>query len=449
MDQPGATPLSPLWKISRVRHLLLIALCAEIGYAVLNISTMPIFLADTLRLGESSVGLVIAAFLISEAAFKSPMGHLSERYGRRLFMTVGPGITILTSLLSFAIPFAVGDIRFGRQHTFIPESHKAWLVIGFVFLRILDGLGAAMLWPAAFAAMGEAVEDGQRQQAMSLLNVCYLLGIALAFPISGAVNQLSGQHWSSLFLAFGLFCAVFICAWRFMPADGYRARKAAGEEEQEVPLSAIFASAKEIPTYLVLAVITFAGIGFPMAIIKNFGLDQFGMNEFTFGLLVLPAAGLMAALSVPMSKIGDRIGLARAVHLGMGLCAAGVSFIALGAFLPPLRTAFALALGGLPVGVGFLLAIPAWMASVSDANPKKRASNLGAVMAAQGVGAIIGAPLGAICYDKLQFRGKYLLDPHLQHWWITFGHYSPFLGCAICVTAGWLVGLRTLQDKKP
>ena len=62
-----------------------------------------------------------------------------------------------------------------------------WEPIALIVMRVLDGIGAAMLWPAAFAEMGAVVEDRYRQQAMSLLNMCYLLGIALAmlFTSSG------------------------------------------------------------------------------------------------------------------------------------------------------------------------------------------------------------------------------------------------------------------------
>ena len=38
-------------------------------------------------------------------------------------------------------------------------------------LRVGDGIGAALLWPALFSRMGHLVEDEQRQNAMSLLNI--------------------------------------------------------------------------------------------------------------------------------------------------------------------------------------------------------------------------------------------------------------------------------------
>lgn len=408
--------LLPLTRRPPVLRLLVVALLAEIGFAVLNISTMPVYLANDRHFGESAIGLVLTAFLLSEAAFKSPMGHLAERVGRKNLMVIGPALCAATPLLSLAVPH-----NLGANETLL-----------FVALRIVDGLGAAMIWPSTFAAMADLVDEGEQQQAMSLLNVCYLLGIALALPIGGIVNDLTGYTWSSLILASLLFGGVAVTVARFMKPDG-RAHRPAHAEHANLELGTLAQTAREIPAYVALAVVIFAGIGFPMAIIKLFAQQEFGMSESAFGALVFPAAIAMAALSVPMSRYGERLGRVRAVHLGLGLCSAGMTLIALGAFFDGLRTPLALAVGAIPVGIGFLLAIPAWMTSVSEINPNRRAANLGVVMTAQGVGAIIGAPVGAALYEKLQVFGP------------DFGRYSPFLGCAACVVGGWVLSMRILE----
>lgn len=409
--------LLPLTRRPAVLRLLVVALLAEIGFAVVNISTMPVYLANERHFGESAIGLVLTAFLLSEAAFKSPMGHLAERFGRKNLMVVGPALCAMTPLLSLAVPH-----NLGANETLL-----------FVALRIVDGLGAAMIWPATFAAMADLVEEGEQQQAMSLLNVCYLLGIALALPIGGIVNDLTGRTWSSLVLASFLFAGVAVTVARSMRPDG-KAHRPPPPEHSTIELAQLAETAREIPAYVALAVVIFVGIGFPMAIIKLFAQQQFGMSESAFGALVFPAAIAMAVLSVPMSRYGERLGRVRAVHLGLGLCSGGLTLIALGAFFKGLQTPWALALGAIPVGIGFLLAIPAWMTSVSEINPHRRAANLGVVMTAQGVGAIIGAPLGALLYEKLQVFGT------------DFGRYSPFVGCAVFVVAGWVLSLRILGE---
>jgi MFS transporter, DHA1 family, multidrug resistance protein len=414
-----------------VRSLLVIALLAEIGYAVLNISTMPVYLSavpgpeDGLipngrSMGASVIGLVLVAFLLSEAVFKSPMGSLADRYGHKALMFLGPVITVFTSLASLIVPHNAGG----------------WEVMAFILLRVMDGIGAAMLWPAAFALMGNSVEDGERQQAMSWLNLCYMMGIALALPIGGIVNDLSGYRWASLFLSSLLFTLVAVAVWRFIPSREPHEKVLAAEAHSEVGVRDFFRSMGQIPAYLALAVVTFAGIGFPMAIIKIFAQDEFQMSESKFGALVFPAAIAMALFSVPLSRYGERVGRSRAVHWGMGLCAAGLLFISMGSFVEALRVPWALALGAMPVGIGFLLAIPAWMASVSDIDPARRGANIGAVMTAQGLGAIIGMPIGSFLYDKLEPVNMQL------------AHYSPFIGCTVCITLGWLLSLRLLRDPR-
>jgi len=423
----------PIWKNPTVGRLLLVALLAEIGYAVLNISTMQVYLVNDRNFGPASAVYVFCGFLFAEAAMKGPMGHLADRVGSRRLMMLAPLITVGTSLLSLFLP------RFDPSVGELPE------VLLFILLRLFDGVGAAMLWPAAFALMGNSVPDGKRQEAMSLLNMCYLVGIALALPIGGVVEDATGgllkgslgAHSGGIILAAVLFLLVSFTVSRAVHADA----KPVHDEEHSTGFRELLMTWRQIPAYLLLAVVTFAGIGFPMGIIKLFAKSEFNLTATQFGMLVMPAAIAMAVFSVPISKLGERLGRARAVHVGMFCCAAGVSLIALGAFIPVFRSVWVLAIGGVPVGFGFLLTIPAWLASVSDLNPAKRAANIGAVMTAQGIGALIGAPLGGLAYEKLVPVGQRLGLGS------SFGHFSPFLGTAVCVWLAWVIGLRILRDQ--
>ncbi len=407
-----------LYRQPAVRRLAIIALLAEIGYAVLNLSAMQPYLRDERKFGEGVIGLVLVCFLLSEAIFKSPMGHLADRFGPKKLMFFGPMLSLGTSLISLVVPRTGGA----------PLE-----VITFLGLRVLDGVGAAMLWPAAFSAMGDAVEDDQRQEAMSLLNLCYMVAIAVAFLIGGIANDLSGTKWASLVLSAVLFAGVALAVYRLVPNEIEREHHPTADGHS-TGFKEFLESIKQIPTYLILSVVTFAGIGFPMAIFKHFPRDEFDFSETKIGALIFPSAIAMAVLSVPMSRFGEKIGRCRSVHIGMGLCASGIWLIGLGGIFPFLGSPWVFGLAGMPVGIGFLLAIPAWMAAVSDIDPRRRGVNVGAIMTAQGLGAIIGAPIGAYLYERSS-------ETH-SHFW----HYSPFIGCAACVTLGWLMSLRLLRD---
>ncbi|MER3495481.1 MAG: hypothetical protein C4320_00815, partial [Armatimonadota bacterium] len=367
-EAPTTSEPASLWKRPKVVRLLLVALLAEIGYAALNLSTMPVYLKEDRKFGESVIGLVLTAFLFSEAVFKTPMGSLADRIGSKRLMVLGPSLSVATALLSLLVPHTnagVGEVG------------------AFVLLRSLDGVGIAMLWPAAFAQMNALVEDERRQQAMSLLNLCYMVGIAFAFPIGGIANDLSGNTWAGLVLAAAVFGGVAFTAFRIIPSR--RAALASHAPEAEEGLGVLLGSLRQIPKYLLLSVVTFMGIGFPTYIFKLFPIDQFGFSETKVGMLILPGAIALAVGSVPMSRLGERLGRVRAVHVGLLTSAIGMGVIASGAILPFMRSPVVLALGGIPAGIGFLLAIPAWMASVSDIDPRRRGSNLGAVMTAQGL----------------------------------------------------------------
>ena len=418
MSEPDTRPC---WRKRPVRNILIIALFAEIGYAMLNLVTMPVYLAEDRQFGISVIGLVMVTFLLFEAVFKSITGHIADRFGTRKLMIAGPLISVATSIASILLPHWGGA----------PLE-----TVAFIILRALDGIAVAMLWPAAFAQMNAVVEDGERQQAMSYLNGCYMIGIALAYPLGGFANDLTGKRYAGIILAIILFAGAALASQRVASS----AKPIA--DDHSSGFQDFIDSLKQIPEYLILAFVTFMGVGFPLTIFKIFLGAQFKMSESGIGMLILPGALAMAALSGVMARLGERLGKVRTVHFGLLLCSVGVSIIALGAFLPFLRLVSVLALGGLPLGIGFLLTIPAWMASVSDINPEKRATNIGAVMTAQGIGAMIGASIGAALYEKFQPLGVQL------HLGLDFGRYSPFVGCAVCVIAGFLLSLKILHEPK-
>ncbi|MCH7944417.1 MAG: MFS transporter [Armatimonadetes bacterium] len=438
-EPPTAEAPTPLWRQRKVVSLLAIALLAELAYGVLNISAMPVYLKYDRGFPEGTIGLIIVAFLLSEAVFKTPMGALADRFGRKRLIVIGPIITIFTALATLAVPHDIGDLE----------------PVIFFGLRALDGIAVAMLWPAAFALVGETVRDDQKQEAMSMLNMCYLVGLALALPIGGLVNDLigpsladfTGRRSPSLYLAALICLGVSIAAYAILPSGREIRQKVQRAKRDRSSPSAEFrkvlATARSIPGYMFVGGLTFMGIGFPLAIVKIFAEDQFKMSETQFGMLVFPAVIAMALLAVPMGRFGERIGRHKAVHVGLAMCGAGMAFISIGAIAPAMRTWYVFAIGGVPIGIGFLLTIPAWYASVSELSEERRASNIGAVMTAQGLGAIVGTFLGSQAYQRLQGISHFAGIPVDR----SFGLYSPFVGCAICVIAGWAFSIRILRSR--
>jgi DHA1 family multidrug resistance protein-like MFS transporter len=377
MDQPVVA----VWKRPEVLRLLLIALAAELGFAVLNISVMPVFL-ESRGMSGKVISAVFAVFLLSEALLKGFAGHWADVYGRRVFLVLAPCLMVVTPLLTLGVP-----------------QGAAYAIPAFIGLRIVDGLAAAMIWPALYAAVGESVDVGEKAQGMSLLNVCFMIGLATGPLVGGLLNDRLGSLTPSFYLASALFAGTALVAVLFTKRDSRKHRLAQGEELEEHGLRDLWACAKSIPAVLILAIAVFFGAGILAPVIKLMASRIYGLSETEFGLLLLPAALAMAFLGVPLGRWAEKIGSSRAVQLGLAISAIGMWFVATGAWLDFARGLGVLGLAGALVGVGFLVAIPAWQAFVSHINPKKSGSFLGAVMTAQGIGAIIGVPIGGALYD--------------------------------------------------
>ena len=393
--------------------LVLMAGFAELGYVTLNISAMPVYLRDTIGLGESTVTAVGSMFLLTEAIFRAPMGMLSDRLGRRRLMLVGPSLTVFTALATVLV------------------HHPVW----FLLLRALDGIGAAMLWPAAYAAIGDTVPPERRSWAMSFLNMTYMAGIALGPLAGGLANDLTGAKTASFYLVAGLFAIAVLIIWRFYPRDHHEAHAHANPEKGEFSLRAFFGAVRLVPGHLLLAFVVFFGTGLVMLLVKLYAMDEFQISETVFGLgLVFPAL-LIGALSVPIGHWSDRIGHIPSVRLGLAGGALVMWAIVLPAKPHPLLVLLAAGLGAL----SFVLALAAWMAELSEVYPERRGIVLGAAGTAQGIGSILGALLGGVLYEHVSLT---LGDWHIP------SHRVPFIGCALMLTLGVLLSFLVLKPHR-
>jgi MFS transporter, DHA1 family, multidrug resistance protein len=406
---------------SIVFAVAVVAGLAELAYAVMNYSAMPVYLKLSLGKGADSVAWMSATFLTCEGVVKGPFGILGDRIGRKKLIIAGPLISVVTSLLTLLVH---------RDHWYLLFP-----------LRILDGLGAAALWPSALAMIADVVEEDRRSQAMSLFNVTYMVGIGLGPFIGGVTNDLTHSflpqadpRQASFFLVSLLFLLTAIAAyWRIPNIRPHHEHHA--ELESGFSVSALVHSLKQIPETLLLALVTFLGIGLILPLVKLFAMAEYRISETGFGALLLIPCLVIALASVPLGTIGDRIGKPRAIRFGLGLCAAAMWGMGL------VRGEMALVIGGSLIGVGFVIAFPSWMAHVSaSCDPRQRGAVMGAVGTAQGLGAMIGAPLGGYLYEYADIKLPGFMrvaEP---------SHYVPFIGCAALLAVAWLLAKLTIKD---
>jgi DHA1 family multidrug resistance protein-like MFS transporter len=489
MNQPptpppvDSTPMSPSapqkngagW-FAAVWPVVIIATCAELGISVLNNSALPIYFTRGLHISTKIYGLIMAMFFVSEVLFKSPLGALADRIGRRPLMLGGAAVTIFTPILLLSMhynPFSATAVA---------------TLVGFGVLRAMDGLGEAALWPSLYAYVGDVVVEAQRGAAMGVLNLVYMVGIAFSFLAGGYVDDTfgpvlthqqtlahqmhqaarnAGQHfrttlhglhgfhglhhfslshpvpvtplvaapvnfvpppvyqpeyyYPSFYLTAALF-TVAVIAGLFLRAKGRPAHGEAGHEHHEE---------EPITWESFVAVVEFAGIGCISLLVKKFALDEFHVTETQFGQLVLGPALLIGLCAVPAGRLADHWGKARTMQLGFSMAALGLWGIPILHHLlrHDLIAGQAAFVGaGVVMGVGSVLAFPAWLAILTSlCGDNQRGKVFGAVSTAQGVGALIGALLGTTLYDV--------------------GHIVPFVAAAVLTTAGALLALLFVRER--
>ncbi|HUV05608.1 MAG TPA: MFS transporter [Armatimonadota bacterium] len=385
---------------------------AELAYGILNQSAIPPYVQE---LGLTAhIGIIFAAFLLVETVFKSPMGSLGDRLGRRPLIVGG-------ALLSAFTAFGMTVVK------------KLW---GLLALRAFDGLAAAAIWPTMVAAMGGSVGPQRRTTAMSVLTVTYIGGLAVGPLLGGIANDVTDSRLTSFYIVSILFLLTAAIACFLTPHRSREETETAREAgERPFRLSDIALGLKAIPDMMVLAFTAFFAIGLLIPIVKLFAMNELGMSETGYGGLVFPIALAVAGASLLSGRIGDRWGKARSVRTGLLISAAAMWTITV------VRGVWELATAGMFLGIGFVLAMPAWLALVSDmASPWTRGAVIGALGTAQGVGAILGASAGSYLYKLVR----------IDLWGIEFAtansHYSPFVVSAGALTTCFGLSLLFVKE---
>jgi len=394
--------------LHKYRLLLLLgsaALLAELAYAILNLSALPMYLKFSLH-EEAALGLIISTFLLTEAISRPAFGALGDRIGRKPLLIAGPAITAVTAYLTIKL-------------------HGPFTILGLVALRAIDGLGSGALWPAAFATIGDIVEEKNRGAALSMLNVTYMSGLALGFLMGGAANELFGTLTASFYLVSILLAMAVLVLLIFFPSSAGKPRHAhpalhgegyelpVMEEPTSFKLRDLTRSFRAVPEMVVLACVTFLGMGMLTPIVKLYAVEHLGLTETQFGLLIAPIAAAMGISAVPLGRLGDKYGKCLAVCWGLFASAAAMWVLAL------FRSIFLAAAAGVFIGLGFTVAFPAWNALVlSVTSADRRGEVLGAIGMAQGLAAIVGASLGAFIYssDLLSFPRLGIVNYNVPFW---------------------------------
>ncbi len=162
-------------------------------------------ISDDLREPVAVVGLVASAYALPTALLAPVFGPLSDRRGRRPAMLIGLSIFIVAGAASVVAPS-----------------------LPFLLLaRAVNGLGAAIILPAAFAYAGDIPELGARNRAMGLLASSFPLATLLGLPFGALIATVAGWRGAFVFITLvGLAALILVRA--ILPPDKARSEQPLG-----------------------------------------------------------------------------------------------------------------------------------------------------------------------------------------------------------------------------
>lgn len=291
-----------------------------VGFGII-IPLLP-FYAQTFGASPVVIGLLFAAFSISQLIAAPALGDLSDRYGRRP--------VLLFSLAGTVASFVM-----------LALAHSLTMLF---LARIVDGLSGGNI-STARAYVADITEPKDRARAYGLIGAAFGLGFILGPAISGVLAKVSytAPIWAAAVITLGATAV----AWLWLPETVHRAHAGTGMPFRYLPEMLRRAGLRRMLAIDFVYWFAFAVFQTTFALFaaNRFGFDAPETGYFFSAFGVLGAVVQAAMIRPIVRRIGDK------ATLLLGLACAAVGLIA--SALAPSVTILVLALVPLAFGIGF------------------------------------------------------------------------------------------------
>jgi len=309
------------------------AFSAMVGLGIIS-PLLPTF-AEELGASGLWIGVIFAGFAISRAVFMPVVGNISDKIGRKIFIVSG---LLLLSVVSFLYLLA--------------DNEYVLTVV-----RLIHGIGAAMVIPIVMAYAGEFAEEGKEGASMGLVTMVFYLGIAAGPLLGGVLHHKLG--FNAVFYGMGfLSAAAFLVALLLLPKEKKVRRtettttKRIETTEEVVGLRQLF-KYRIVRTSLLTRFIVALRAGVIMSFLPLLA-SGIGMNPSQLGIVVSIGLFFAAILEPSFGRLSDRLGVRKKPYQELtGLFVGTVALLVI-PFCPNLAT---LLLASSFVGIGAALSI--------------------------------------------------------------------------------------------
>ncbi len=318
---------------------------------------LPLY-ADSLGASGVWLGTIFAGFAISNAISTPIFGRLSDRHGRKRFISTGLFLHGIISL-GFIWAFSVNQLS---------------------LIRFAQGIAGGMIIPIARAYIGDLSPKGEEGKWMGYSNAAFFTGFGFGPLLGGVLTEQFGMNTAFLTMS-SLNLLAFIIAVIFLPSIATR-KPTVG--------NGIFFK-KMISSAVIKGLFTFR---------LTFSIGRMGFNVFLplyaamigitpalIGVLLAAHMLLSSLLGIPAGKIADRFSRRALVIIGTLI---GVIYIAM---VPQAQNFWQLLWLSIFGSLSAAISLPAGLAmSVEEG----RKFGMGSTLAVFGIAFSLGMAIGPV-----------------------------------------------------
>ena len=339
---------------------------------------LPIY-AHNLGAGGFYIAAIFGAFSFSRTILLPFFGRLSDKKGRKNIIVFG---LLAYALVSVAFLFA--------------NSINA-----LVFVRILQGIGSAMIMPVTQAYVGDITPAGKEGWVMGLFNMSVFIGLSIGPLIGGTVNDAFTIN--GAFLCMGLLALIgfFLSLFLLPPV---KSEKITCHIKQPIEWKLLLKDQDIIGLAFFRFCYTTC-IGIIWGFLPIFADFKFSLSTSLIGILVMIGVMTSGVMQIPMGYIADRINKKVMVVIGGIISIYGLFSFTWANGFTSLFIANAL------FGLGGGISMPALMAMIVIKGNKIHAmgSVMGLVTMAHSSGMLAGAFLAGLMMEYFQLSQAFTL----------------------------------------
>jgi MFS family permease len=400
-----------------VNYLASLDFIISLGFGLI-MPLFPLYLTElgggTLEVGLQ-VGILFSSFVLTRAILAAPFGNLSDRVGRKRLILIG---SVLYAIL--AVLFTVPD---------------SWT--GLVFVRGLQGVASAMVWPVSEALVIDSTPAHMRGSSMGKIVMASNLGMVVG-PFVGSALFAIANHtlgfsvmdsYKFPFYFTAMLSAVATVMVWFRVTDAI----APGEAKSKLSFRQLLRpdgvdrqglrNLRVLYANAMMEGFAFSSIGPLMVLFLAFKFPDLATESIV--LIVGFAMGLGALVAFPAGRFADRFSRKRMFVIGGYVSFVGTILIPFGWTLVVVVLFLAMR------SMAFQVSSPALRAMQADTVPEAvRGRLIGMLESMSNLGMVIGAPVGGFLID-------YFLG-------LDLGLASPVDGTMIPFLVSGLLGLVTI-----